>query len=124
MKVFVRNVITKQIQELRQTGGGYTTDRLIAGKYEFLACDDGLTYEPTSQEMTLHENESRRLTLVVGDQRRPVPVTGVAAGGKVCVKHLLTGCQATREIDSDRKIVLRGLQEDYQVTLGACKSER
>jgi hypothetical protein len=103
--------------------GKYTTETLRKGSYNFLACDEGMRYEPQlSGEVQLGENDNKKVTLVLGDQRRQVAISGLATGAKVCLIHKATGCEATREIDNEGNILIRGTEDHYDIDpRGPCR---
>ena len=104
------------VQEIPQTETAkYSTERLKKGKYELFACDDGLKYEPGYDSIQVGDGDNKRLTLVLEEQAITHPYKGGTVGTKVCLVHIHTGCRATREVDSNRNIQYRGLQEHYRI---------
>ena len=92
------------------------------------ACDDSLNYEPAQSELfSLGDNDSTKApTLVLGDHPvDEVPISGVAAGAKICLIHKETGCKATRDIDGNGNILIRGDRDHYDYKPPqACKQDK
>lgn len=106
--------------------GKYTADRLRKGFYLLFACDATLTYEPAqSERFQLGDNDSKKIpTLVLGDTGDEVPVSG-KVGAKICLIHKVTGCKATKEIDAQGTISIRGDRDHYDYKPPeACNQDR
>jgi len=128
VKVIAKHLDSKskeviEMLEISEAAGKYTAERLRKGLYEFIACDRGLKFEPDFNEIRLGENDSKRFTLVLGEQLITQPVVGISPGNKVCLIHTHTGCEATREIDGHGNIQYRGLQEHYHIEPQVCRKE-
>ncbi len=112
------------VQEIPQTETAkFTTERLRKGRYEFFACDEGLKYEPGYDFIEVGESDTKNVKLVLEEERRTQPLSGVPEGTKVCLVHIHTGCKATREVDSNGNIQYRGFQEHYHIEPQACTKE-
>jgi hypothetical protein len=111
--------------DIPEDSGRFIAQRLPKGFYQFVACDDGLKFEPAVIEVRLGNNDSRTLTLELNDLSVRQPVTGMAVGSQVCLIHLETGCKASREVKKDQKgktyIEYRGLNEHFTVEPQACR---
>jgi hypothetical protein len=123
VKVLVKNLKSGEVLDVPETGtrtGKYTIERLKRGSYNFFACDDHLDYAPDSNPIELEENTSKKFTLVLGEKPGTL-FAGTGAGAKRCVRHRATGCEATKDVDQNGNIPIRGLAEEYDVVgSGAC----
>jgi len=103
--------------------GRYEIERLRKGIYEFLACDKDLLYKPDAYPISLDDNESKKFTLVLGDEKLgKLVIQGVSDGTTVCLRHQATGCEATKQVVNG-SIPIRGPGQFYNVVIGECKKE-